>query len=124
MDDSDYLDKVELIILGDAGVGKSCISVTFKSGADAAENVNATIGIDLWTKVVSIDDKTVKAIIYDTSGQERFRAIPKGYLRKGNGIIIVYDITDRSTFDSMAYWLNEIEVSRPEKPPIIILGNK
>ena len=82
------------------------------------------MGIDLWTKVVKIDDRKVKAVIYDTSGQERFRSIPKGYIRKGDGIVVVYDITDRATFDSTMYWINEIECLRDDKPPIIILGNK
>lgn len=73
---------------------------------------------------IKIDDKHIKAIIYDTSGQERFRSIPKGYIRKGDGIIIVYDITDRSSFESMEYWINEVAVLRSDHPPVIILGNK
>jgi len=120
----DFDEKVSIIMLGDAGVGKSCISVTFKSGKGAADNVNTTIGIDLWTKVVGIDDKRIKAVIYDTSGQERFRSIPKGYIRKGDGIVVVYDITDRESFDSMTYWISEVDWLREDKPPIIILGNK
>ena len=59
--------------------------------------------------MVNIDDIQVKAIIYDTSGQERFRSIPKGYIRKGDGIVVVYDITDKKSFESMSYWVNEIE---------------
>ena len=124
MEDEQIDDTCSIIMLGDAGVGKSWISVTFKSGKSAAKDINTTIGIDLWTKVVNIDHKSIKAVIYDTSGQERFRSIPKGYIRKGDGIIIVYDITDRTTFESMAYWLQEVETLRSDKPPIIILGNK
>ncbi len=66
----------------------------------------------------------LKAVIYDTSGQERFRSIPKGYIRKGDGIVVVYDITDRESFDSMTYWISEVDCLREDKPPIIILGNK
>lgn len=66
----------------------------------------------------------LKAVIYDTSGQERFRSIPKGYIRKGDGIVVVYDITDRESFDSMTYWISEVDCLRDDKPPIIILGNK
>ncbi|CAI2368020.1 unnamed protein product [Moneuplotes crassus] len=122
------IDKISIIMLGDAGVGKSCISVTFKSGQGAAQKVDTTIGIDLWTKVVAIDDKKLKAVIYDTSGQERYRSIPKSYIRKGDGIALVYDITSRKSFDSLACekdsWLNEVESLRDDKPPLIVMGNK
>ena len=74
--------------------------------------------------MVTIDDTQIKAIIYDTSGQERFRSIPKGYIRKGDGIVVVYDITDKKSFESITYWINEIEFLRADKPPVIILGNK
>ena len=70
---TEFDEKLSIIMLGDAGVGKSWISVTFKSGSVKASEVNTTIGIDLWTKIVKIDDRKVKAVIYDTSGQERFR---------------------------------------------------
>ncbi|CAI2365762.1 unnamed protein product [Moneuplotes crassus] len=120
LDGESYEEKVSIIMLGDAGVGKSCISVTFKSGEGAADKVNTTIGIDLWTKVVDIDDKKLKAVIYDTSGQERFRSIPKGYIRKGDGIVVVYDITDKESFDSMTYWISEIGCLRDDKPPITL----
>ena len=63
---------------------------------------------------MNIDDIQVKAIIYDTSGQERFRSIPKGYIRKGDGIVVVYDITDKKSFESMSYWVNEIEFLRAD----------
>jgi small GTP-binding protein len=95
MEDEEFEEKCSIIMLGDAGVGKSCISVTYKSGESLNKNVDATIGIDLWTKIARINDTYIKAIIYDTSGQERFRSIPKSYIRKGDGIVIVYDITNK-----------------------------
>mmetsp|Transcript_8767 Transcript_8767/g.8312 ORF Transcript_8767/g.8312 Transcript_8767/m.8312 type:complete len:160 (-) Transcript_8767:123-602(-) len=70
----------------------------------------------------------LKAVIYDTSGQERYRSIPKSYIRKGDGIALVYDITSRKSFDSLACekdsWLNEVESLRDDKPPLIVMGNK
>ena len=62
-------------MLGDAGVGKSSITLSFKLGSEIEQNTEATIGFDLWTKVVELDGNRVKTLVYDTSGQEVFHSI-------------------------------------------------
>ena len=111
-------------MLGDAGVGKSSITLSFKLGSEIEQNTEATIGFDLWTKVVELDGNRVKTLVYDTSGQEVFHSIWKSYVRQGDGIIIVYDVTDSKSFESVNYWLEVITDIRDDKPSIVIVGNK
>ena len=111
-------------MLGDAGVGKSTLSISFKSGKSTPEKLQATIGFDLWTKIIKVDDKAIKALVYDTSGQEVFNSISKNYMRQGEGIIIVYDITDTNSFESVKFWVEEVHQLRSDSPPIFIIGNK
>ena len=111
-------------MLGDAGVGKSTLSISFKSGKPTADKIEATIGFDLWTKTISMDDKLIKALVYDTSGQELFNSISKNYMRQGEGIIIVYDVTDTKSFESVHYWVEQVSELRGDDPCLFIIGNK
>ncbi|CAI2378845.1 unnamed protein product [Moneuplotes crassus] len=124
MEQEKYDDKCSLIMLGDAGVGKSTLSISYKCGYPLDKKTQATIGFDLWTKIVNVDDKKVKALIYDTSGQEVFNCITKNYIRQGEGILIVYDITDLKSFESVMYWEEEVKEHRCDNPFICIVGNK
>jgi Ras-related protein Rab-1A len=73
------------------------------------DNYNATIGVDFKIHTISLDGKTVKVQLWDTAGQERFRTIASSYYRGAHGIIIVYDVTDRSTFENVKHWIGEID---------------
>ena len=73
------------------------------------ENYNATIGVDFKIHTLVIDGKTVKLQLWDTAGQERFRTIASSYYRGAHGIIVVYDVTDQTTFDNAKQWMVEIE---------------
>ncbi|KAM6575368.1 hypothetical protein CsatA_023695 [Cannabis sativa] len=68
----------------------------------------ATIGVEFQTQVVDIDGKEIKAQIWDTAGQERFRAVTSAYYRGAVGALVVYDITRKSTFESVKRWLDEL----------------
>lgn len=124
MEPKDYDEKCSLIMLGDAGVGKSTISMWFKTGKSLQDKIEATIGFDLWTKVINMDQKRIKALIYDTSGQETFNSISKNYIRQGDGIIIVYDVTDTKSYDSITYWVSQIQELRSDNPWVFLIGNK
>lgn len=102
----EYLFKV--VIIGDSAVGKSNLLSRY---ARDEFNINskATIGVEFQTQSMEIDGKEVKAQIWDTAGQERFRAVTSAYYRGAVGALVVYDITRRSTFDSVARWLDELK---------------
>ena len=179
----DFLFK--LLLIGDSGVGKSCLLLRFgacaRAGASAAlhsplqsdalcgtanscapraqggvaalslapalspslppraraparplpaaddtytESYISTIGVDFKIRTIELDGKTIKLQIWDTAGQERFRTITSSYYRGAHGIIIVYDITDRDSFDNVKQWLNEIDRYACENVNKLLVGNK
>ena len=91
----DYL--IKLLLIGDSGVGKSCLLLRFSDDAFNTSFIT-TIGIDFKIRTVEIDNKRCKLQIWDTAGQERFRTITTAYYRGAMGILLVYDITDEQSF--------------------------
>ncbi|KAF4519988.1 hypothetical protein B566_EDAN005488 [Ephemera danica] len=121
-DDSfDFLFKI--VLIGDCGVGKTCVVQRFKSGTFVERHGN-TIGVDFSMKTVMVDGKKVKLQIWDTAGQERFRTITQSYYRSANGVIIVYDITKRSSFLSLQRWIEEVRRYTASNVLLILVGNK
>ena len=120
----DYL--VKLLIIGDSGVGKSCVMQRFADHEFTA-NYISTIGVDFKVRTVDINGRRVKLQIWDTAGQERFRTITSSYYRGAHGILIVYDITCRSSFESIKQvWLQDVDkyATHPDPPRLMIIGNK
>jgi len=117
----DYLFK--LLLIGDSGVGKTCLLFRFSDDAFNTTFIS-TIGIDFKIKTVEIDGKKIKLQIWDTAGQERFHTITTSYYRGAMGIMLVYDITQEKTFDNIAKWLRNIDEHASEGVDRMILGNK
>lgn len=101
----EYLFKV--VLIGDSAVGKSNLLSRFARN-EFDQNSKATIGVEFQTQAVEIDGKEVKAQIWDTAGQERFRAVTSAYYRGAVGALVVYDISRKTTFESVERWLNEL----------------
>jgi len=120
-----YAYLFKYIIIGDTGVGKSCLLVRWVDNDFFTEDDKFTIGVDYKFKLVTVKDKNVKLQIYDTAGQERFRTVTASFYRGAHGILLVYDITDKETFGSrMEEWLKEIKNYTPDNTPIVLVGNK
>jgi Ras-related protein Rab-1A len=119
--DYDYLFK--LVLIGDSGVGKSCLLLRFADDA-FTESYISTIGVDFRFRTVKIDKKTVKLQIWDTAGQERFRTITSAYYRGADGIIMVYDVTTQDSFAHVNDWLNEVNRYASEGTCKLLVGNK
>jgi len=117
----DYLFK--LLLIGDSGVGKSCILLRFADDT-YTDSYISTIGVDFKIRTIELDGKTVKLQIWDTAGQERFRTITSSYYRGAHGIIVVYDVTDQTSFNNVKNWLNEIERYANENVNKLLVGNK
>ncbi|KAF8391888.1 hypothetical protein HHK36_022228 [Tetracentron sinense] len=117
----DYLFKV--VIIGDSAVGKSNLLSRYARN-EFNMNSKATIGVEFQTQSLDIDGKEVKAQIWDTAGQERFRAVTSAYYRGAVGALLVYDITRRTTFDSVGRWLDELNTHSDTTVARMLVGNK
>ena len=126
----------KFMFIGDSGVGKTCIMKRL-SEDKFCTNAISTIGVDLKTKdyVIEVEEngkkikKKIQIKFYDTAGQERFQAFTKDYFNKANGLIMVYDITDKKSFDNIIKrWMSTMEKvygnSDDLKSRILLFGNK
>lgn len=118
-----YDHVIKIILIGDSGVGKSTIMKTF-----CEEPFNpcfiSTIGVDFKVKIIDIKDMKIKLQIWDTAGQERFKAITASYYRNTQGVLIVYDVNNRDTFNNITKWVNEFDNHRLLNVKKVLVGNK
>ncbi|KAJ8648804.1 hypothetical protein MRB53_001827 [Persea americana] len=117
----EYLFKV--VIIGDSAVGKSNLLSRYARN-EFDMNSKATIGVEFQTRSMEINGKEVKAQIWDTAGQERFRAVTSAYYRGAVGALVVYDISRRSTFESVRRWLDELNTHSDTTVARMLVGNK
>ena len=118
---SDYSYKI--CIIGDSTVGKTCIIVRF-NGGDFPSGQITTIGVDFQMKIIQVKGKSVKLKIYDTAGQERFRSLTANFYKGSDGIILVYDITNKNSFKSITKWNQQIQEKIKDNIPKVLVGNK
>ncbi|KJE92015.1 small GTP-binding protein Rab4 [Capsaspora owczarzaki ATCC 30864] len=117
----DYLFK--FLVIGNAGVGKSCVLHSFLEGKFKQESSH-TIGVEFGSKIAKLGGKTVKLQIWDTAGQERFRSVTRSYYRGAAGALLVYDITNRESYNALANWLTDARTLASPDIVIILVGNK
>ncbi|CAL9229018.1 unnamed protein product [Arabidopsis halleri] len=120
---SDYDYLIKLLLIGDSGVGKSCLLLRFSDDTFTTSFIT-TIGIDFKIRTVELDGKRIKLQIWDTAGQERFRTITTAYYRGAMGILLVYDVTDESSFNNIRNWMKNIEQHASDNVNKILVGNK
>eukprot|EP00218_Dolichomastix_sp_CCMP3274_P006602 CAMPEP_0170143460 /NCGR_PEP_ID=MMETSP0033_2-20121228/11068_1 /TAXON_ID=195969 /ORGANISM="Dolichomastix tenuilepis, Strain CCMP3274" /LENGTH=230 /DNA_ID=CAMNT_0010379909 /DNA_START=129 /DNA_END=821 /DNA_ORIENTATION=+ len=118
-----YDHLVKLLLIGDSGVGKSCLLLRFSNDSYTPSFIT-TIGIDFKIRTVELDGKKMKLQIWDTAGQERFRNITAAYYRGAHGILLVYDVTDEDSFNNVRIWMKNIEQHASETVNKILVGNK
>ena len=120
---ADYI--IKLLTLGETEVGKTSIVLRY-SDDKFHDNKIATIGIDFKIKIIKKGDKKIKVSIYDTAGQERFKNIVKHYYKGANGVLLIYDITKRDTFEKLEFWLEDLKENSDNLNNLFIylIGNK
>ena len=119
-----YSDQIfKILLLGDAGVGKSSIILRYTKNEFNASMVSS-IGVDFKTKDIIVNDKKVKLQLWDTAGHERFRTITTSYYRGAHGIATVFDLSERESFEHVEKWLEEINKYAKENVMRFLIGNK
>ncbi|KAF8623278.1 hypothetical protein AX17_007484 [Amanita inopinata Kibby_2008] len=117
--------NVKILLIGNASVGKSSLLLRFSDEQWLPEDeASATIGVDFRVHKMEVNGRKVKLSIWDTAGQERFRTITSSYYRGAQGVILVYDVANRETFDALPRWYAELETYISTPVIKILVGNK
>ncbi|KAJ3196646.1 Ras- protein Rab-6B [Irineochytrium annulatum] len=120
---SNPLRKFKLVFLGEQSVGKTSLITRFMY--DTFDNTyQATIGIDFLSKTMYLEDRTVRLQLWDTAGQERFRSLIPSYIRDSSVAVVVYDITNRNSFQNTSKWVDDVRAERGNDVIIVLVGNK
>jgi len=121
-DNVDY--KCNLITIGDSTVGKTSLLCQYMGQKNPLKQV-ATVGIDYFTKDIIIDNKNIRVRFWDTAGQERYRSITDNFFKNANGIVLVFDINARESFDNLKIWIQSVNLKvNNTNIKRILLGNK
>lgn len=117
----DYMFK--MVLIGDSWVGKSCVLIRFADD-NFTENHVTTIGVDFRFRSLEISGHSIKLQIWDTAGQERYKTITNSYYRGAEGVVIVFDLTNRDSFMNIKDWLAEARNGIDDSTEILVFGNK
>ena len=118
---TDYIFKI--LTLGDSQVGKTSLLLRFTENKFVDNNI-ATIGIDVQVKTINYKGKKIELQLWDSAGQEKFRSLSRQFYSKAQGIILVYDITNKGSFTALKQWLKDIHTNFSNQPNMILVGNK
>ncbi|EGR33965.1 hypothetical protein IMG5_029320 [Ichthyophthirius multifiliis] len=114
----------QIVLIGDSGVGKTSFLIRF-SEDQFFKNVNTSVGIDFRYRSLIIDNKQIKLKIWDTAGQENYRAISKRYFQKADAVVLMFDITNNESFGNLSYWLEELNQNcKDTNIPKILVAHK
>ena len=122
-DAEEYEMMIKVILIGDSGVGKTNIMSKYLKN-QFMENSKATVGVEFGSKLFNHQGHKIKAQIWDTAGQEKYKAITGAYYKGSKGAFTVYDITRKDTFASIERWVNDLKATSDPKLTIILIGNK
>ena len=115
--------KFKLIVIGDANTGKSSVLNRFANNI-FDEHYQATIGLDFISRSFTIHDQEIRLILYDTAGQEKFRSLIPMYIREAHIILLIYDISNKKSFDSIPNWFSDVLNVKNEEAVFGLIGNK
>jgi small GTP-binding protein len=115
---------IKILTLGDTTVGKTSIVLQYTTQKYNTQ-ILSTIGVDFKSKVINIDNNKVKMLIWDTAGEERFRNIASQYYNGADGALLIFDITKKSSFERIVYWINELSQKKNiNELGLLLVGNK
>lgn len=114
----------KIILLGDIAVGKTSILSRFCTNTYSSD-YKCSIGVEFKVKSLNVDQSTIADLkIWDTCGDERYRAVTRQYYNESKGVILVFDLTNKESFKKLDFWIEDVRVNSPEEASIILVGNK
>jgi len=113
----------KLVMVGDSGVGKSCLLEKFLDLSSKNAFIS-TIGYEVRTHIIKLDGQTVKLQVWDTGGQERYRPVLATCYKNAFGVLLVYDVTNKKSFTNLQQWLTEVNEFASADVPKLLIGNK
>ena len=113
---------LKLLLLGDSSVGKTSILLKYISNKFDESSIS-TVGVDYMDKIIDYNKFKIKLQIWDTSGEEKFRTITKNFYRNADGLLVVFDLTKKESYDHIRIWINEAKENN-DKLKTILIGNK
>ena len=119
----DNSDALKCIVIGSSGVGKTALTKRLVENT-FSEHIQSTIGIEYEFTTIEVDGQQVKLNVWDTAGQEKFRSITRAYYREAVCVLIVFDLTDKETFNEVNTWVDDVRHKCDPKASIILVGNK
>ena len=126
-----YEDSLSIILIGDPSVGKTSLMKRYKKTTNCrfidntfSENLLNTLGVELFQKVVNINGIFYQIKIWDTCSQKRLRALTANYYRNADGIMLLFDLTQISTFNNLQNWIESVQEKVQDQLPLVIVGNK
>ena len=122
--EDDFDEKVKIMIIGETKTGKTSLISRYCKNEFTGGAYLSTIGLDFQIKNLTINSKKIRLQIWDTAGQERFRNIAKNYFQSSDGFLIVYDISNHESFETLDYWIEEIKSNSQELAKMNLVGNK
>lgn len=120
---SQPLKKFKLVFLGEQSVGKTSLITRFMYDT-FDKTYQATIGIDFLSKTMYLDDRTIRLQLWDTAGQERFRSLIPSYIRDSSVAVVVYDVSNKNSYDNTSKWIEEVKQEKGDDVIIVLVGNK
>ena len=117
----DFVGKI--VVIGESSVGKSNILSRYCKN-EFIKETKMTIGVEFFTKIISIEGKTIKLQIWDTAGQERYQSITNSFFTNTTAAILVFDLSNKYSFEKVDFWLNEVKKNTKNDLILLLIGNK
>jgi small GTP-binding protein len=115
--------NLNILLVGDANVGKTSILLKYTENF-FPNQYQATIGVEYKMKIIKLNNMNIKLQIWDTAGQERYKSIAKNFFHSANGVFLVFDITNKKSFENLNKWIEDVKENSPKDCKYIIIGNK
>jgi small GTP-binding protein len=115
--------SLKIVVVGDSGVGKTCFLIRFVREFFDGDS-QPTLGVEFLTKIIQTERHRIQLQLWDTAGQELFRAVTRGYYRGSAGALVLFDVTSRDTFDNIGHWMQDIKDVARSDVVTLLIGNK